>query len=123
MTVYNATQHDASLTQIEAGIRDLDHDTALEVRALSTFKGIPSGEFLVSNAELVATKLEKAGVKTAMIGGAPFFMAHLERALFDKEIQPVYAFSDRVSTEQVQEDGTIRKVSEFKHMGLINAVQ
>lgn len=54
-----------------------------------------------------------------MIGGAPFFTASLEHALKEKGIQPVYAFSKRVSTEIQQKDGSVEKVNVFKHLGFV----
>ena len=48
-------------------------------------------------------------------------MARLERALIERGIEPLYAFSVRESTEEVQADGSVRKVAVFKHAGFIPA--
>ena len=56
-----------------------------------------------------------------MIGGAPFFMSALERALLDVGITPLYAFSIRESVEKAAEDGTVTKINVFKHVGFVEA--
>jgi hypothetical protein len=58
--------------------------------------------------------------KFAMIGGAPYLMAPLESALRAHGITPVYAFSVRESVDQVQPDGSVRKVAVFRHAGFVN---
>jgi hypothetical protein len=57
---------------------------------------------------------------TAMIGGAPFFTRALEDALNAAGITPVYAFSSRESVEEVLSDGSVRKVTVFKHRGFVH---
>ena len=54
-----------------------------------------------------------------MIGGAPFLMGALESALLDYGITPVYAFSKRESVEEVQKDGSVKKINIFRHAGFI----
>lgn len=61
-----------------------------------------------------------AGMR-AMIGGAPYLMAPLERALRAAGVEPVYALSERVSTEEAQPDGSVRKVNTFRHVGFVSA--
>lgn len=56
----------------------------------------------------------------AMIGGAPYLMAPLEAELKKLGIEPVYAFSERVSEETVQADGTVVKTNVFKHVGFVS---
>ena len=55
----------------------------------------------------------------AMIGGAPFLMGALERALHRVQVRPVYAFSIRESVDQPQPDGSVRKVAVFRHLGFV----
>ena len=57
----------------------------------------------------------------AMIGGAPWMMAKLERALLEIGVPSVYAFSVRESAEQTQPDGSVRKVNVFRHAGFVDA--
>lgn len=61
----------------------------------------------------------KGDPDVAMIGGAPFLMASLERALAAVQMRAVYAFSVRVSAEQAQPDGSVRKVQTFRHAGWV----
>jgi hypothetical protein len=56
-----------------------------------------------------------------MIGGAPYLMPALEQELRRVGIQPVYAFSKRISIDQPQPDGRIKKISNFKFEGLVEA--
>jgi hypothetical protein len=58
---------------------------------------------------------------SAMIGGAPFFMATLESAVLDCGCTPVYAFSKREVQEKVAEDGSVVKTAVFRHLGFIEA--
>jgi hypothetical protein len=53
-----------------------------------------------------------------MIGGAPFLMAPLDKALREAGFSPVYAFSLRQSEEKIV-DGEVVKTSVFKHQGFI----
>jgi hypothetical protein len=54
-----------------------------------------------------------------MIGGAPWFMSALEKALVANGFKPVYAFSERVSVDHHLPDGSVKKVNEFRHVGFI----
>ena len=54
-----------------------------------------------------------------MLGGAPWMMSALEKAAHLGGLSVCYAFSKRVSEEQHQPDGTVRKVNTFKHQGFI----
>ena len=56
---------------------------------------------------------------TVLLGGAPFFMSACERAATHYGFKYCYAFSKRVSEEVKQPDGTVKKVSVFKHEGWI----
>ena len=59
-----------------------------------------------------------SGVK-AMIGGLPAMMRQLEDALTRVGVTPVYAVSERDSIEQMQADGSVRKVNVFRHVGFV----
>ena len=129
--ILNLTQHSATADQLAAGVVDLPADQQRELKQLLTFDTLPDVAELKDRAMKVAQLalrfFEAQGVEigsyrnkpTAMIGGAPFFMATLESALLDVVIQPVYAFSQRVSVETQTESGVI-KTSEFKHMGFVD---
>ena len=57
-----------------------------------------------------------------MIGGLPALMPLLERALQMSGMVPVYAMSERRSTDLPQPDGSVKKVSEFAHCGFYEAL-
>lgn len=56
---------------------------------------------------------------TAMIGGAPYLMAPLERALARYGVAAMYALSVRRSVEVLGPDGTVTKTQQFHHAGFV----
>lgn len=119
--ILNLTQHKATPEQIAAGVVDLsDADRALLQSAL-TFNEIPEEADLLARAESIAMMV--AGhpdrPRSAMIGGAPYFMRPLENALWHWGIRPLYAFSVRESVERTLPDGTVEKTSVFRHAGFV----
>ena len=124
MTIINLTQHPATPEQIEAGVVDLPPDLRATLTKLLTFDTRPTFEDVQDRAEAIAlladSVLDEVAGVAAMLGGAPFLMAPLERALIDKCIEPMYAFSRRVSVEEPQPDGSVRKVNIFKHAGFVH---
>ena len=118
MTIFNVTQHTASKEQLNAGVVELNEICQGEVRSYLTFTSIPAKSVLQENARrLVASLLAyHPEAKTALIGGAPFFMSALEQALKAKGVEAVYAFTQRTVEEK---DGV--KKSVFKHEGFIPA--
>lgn len=125
MYTLNLTQHDATPDQIVAGVMEPHHKGHKEaIRGLLTFDSPPSREAMRGRAERlakIAVKYTrgKSPVRRAMIGGAPFFMAHLEQALRDYGIMPVYAFSAREVVEEQDEDGAVTKRAVFRHAGWV----
>ena len=121
MTIVNLTQHNATNDQIDAGVFnvDYDHNELDYLRSLLTFDSIPAIEDMQQRADEIAKIALRTNAKKAMIGGAPFFMGYLETALKSVGIQPLYAFSQRVSVETTAEDGTVTKQNVFKHMGFV----
>ncbi len=119
MRILNLTQHVATADQVAAGVYE-PADKKL-VQALITFDELPSGDIIRRRAEELAQHAKAAGAETAMIGGAPYFMASLEASLQAAGIVPVYAFSKRVSVDEVQADGSIKKTQVFRHAGFVCA--
>lgn len=121
MTIVNLTQHNATNDQIDAGVFnvDYDHNELDYLRSLLTFDSIPAIKDMQQRADEIAKIALRTNAKKAMIGGAPFFMGYLETALKSVGIQPLYAFSQRVSVETTAEDGTVTKQNVFKHMGFV----
>lgn len=117
--IINLTQHPAAQEQTLQGVLDFE---GLQLQALKkalTFEGIPSKEEMRLRALLLAEMAKRTGAQKAMIGGAPYFMSALEKALKDAGIQPLYAFSTRESIEKTLPDGSIQKVNIFKHLGFV----
>lgn len=115
----NLTQHQATTEQSAAGVVSAPFSDRLP--SLLTFVGIPSPLEIRQRAEVIASLAAETGAKCAMIGGAPFFMGPLEVALNAVGIRAVFAFSDRVSVEETQEDGSVRKTNVFKHIGFASS--
>lgn len=98
-----------------------------------TFNEIPTKEEISKRADLLAIIASNtikqaenlseipATRKYALIGGAPYLMGALEKALKEQGIQPLYAFSQRESIEKVNPDGSVTKTAIFKHKGYIEA--
>lgn len=102
-----------------------------EIKKLLTFDEIPTKEEIEARAnELARIAVSEASmyagdtdnevwITRVMIGGAPFFMGALEKAVREMGFQPVYAFSKRESIDQPQPDGSVRKIAVFRHLGFV----
>jgi len=123
--ILNLTQHASTPEQQAQGVIDLPADQRQELQGLLTFDVLPTSWDIDERAKAIAAMalsidMERdQGPISAMIGGAPFLMSPLEGALEDVGVQPLYAFSVRESVEQVQPDGTVRKVNVFRHQGFV----
>ena len=117
MKILNLTQHQATPEQVGSGVAE--PADKLRVRALLTFSAIPTKEEMVGKAEELAELALKEGANAAMVGGAPFFMSTLEDALKKRGIRVLYAFSVRESVDQIMENGSIKKVAIFRHVGFV----
>ena len=121
--IINLTQHNASPEQVAAGVVDVPAELKSDLSALLTFSTLPTKEELSEAAMKVAAMAvictQGTDAPAAMIGGAPFLMASLEVALRHYGIEPLYSFSERVSEEKMEADGTVRKVNLFKHKGFV----
>jgi len=134
--ILNLTQHPATPDQIKAGVIEPDAETKERIKRLLTFDKLPTYDEILNRAEKLAIEAmwyigkcqtswdeQAEHTRTAgtwvMIGGAPYLMAPLEQALKEAGLVPVYAFSKREVVEQRQADGSVRKVSVFKHLGFI----
>ena len=120
--ILNITQHPATAEQRSAGVADLTGADLSALQDLLTFGELPTEESLSVRAAQVAELVANHGATTAMIGGAPYFMSPLERALLFVGVAPIYAFSVRESVETVRTDGSVAKVAVFRHLGFVPAV-
>lgn len=119
MVIVNFTQHDATPEQIKAGVVDII--PASKRSEVLTFKSLPTAEDIRNRADTIAKMVSEVAESGAavMIGGAPFFMSSLEAALKSAGFTPIYAFSERISVDVVQQDGTVVKTSKFVHKGFV----
>ncbi|MEK7509560.1 MAG: hypothetical protein AAB605_02495 [Patescibacteria group bacterium] len=117
--ILNLTQHAATPDQVQAGVVEPADKPA--VSTLLTFDTAPDQGELQRRASALAAMATNAGTPAAMIGGAPYLMAPLEKALREAGVKPVYSFSERRSSEQTQPDGSVRKVNVFVHVGWVEA--
>ena len=134
MTILNLTQHTATAEQLAAGVIDLPAEARAFLADLLTVSDIPTTDEIRQRCEsiaalaasLAAPEDREDGTRGfalfAMIGGAPFLMATLERALIEQGIKPLYAFSRRESVEVAQPDGSVRKEGVFRHLGFVEAI-
>lgn len=121
MKILNLTQHIATNEQVAAGVIDLPERTRALLQEALTFDELPSVASLKARADSIAIMAagHSEGFRSAMIGGASYFMPFLERSLWEVGIRPLYAFSRRESQEQVLPDGSVKKVAVFRHQGFI----
>jgi len=119
--ILNLTQHPASADQIAAGVVDLTNDLAA-LKAALTFGELPNAQEIRNRVRKIADLAVASGIRTAMIGGAPWLMGPLAAKLSQRGITPLFAFSVRETEEQAQADGSVRKVAVFRHAGFIPAV-
>ena len=128
--ILNLTQHNTTDEQ-KAQLVVEPRMTKEKIKKLLTFEEIPTKEEI----EVRATKLAEIAVSEAsmyagdtdnmiwitrvMIGGAPYLMGALEKALRECGFTPVYAFSKRESEEIPQPDGSVKKIQVFRHIGFV----
>lgn len=128
--ILNLTQHVSTPEQIEVGVIEPEIVDKEKIQKLLTFEEIPSRWKMTNNAITLAQIAREyyrydpeynSGrcIPKIMIGGAPYFMSELEKQITDYMMEPVYAFSKRESVDQVQPDGSVRKVAVFRHCGFV----
>jgi hypothetical protein len=127
--IINLTQHPATQEQKEAGVCDVAPERQKRLHQLLTFEEIPSFYELHNRAgqlfhifedeTLNANWDEQKSWPRVMIGGAPYFMSHLEDCFISEGITVLYAFSQRKSVEEQQADGSIIKRTVFVHEGFV----
>lgn len=120
MSIINLTQHAGSPDQVAEGLVEPSAEEKKMIVSLISFEEIPSLKEMEERAEKLSQIVLRHGCNAAMVGGAPYFMAPLEKSLIDKGIKPLYAFSKRESEDQIQADGSVRKVAIFRHAGWVS---
>lgn len=127
--ILNLTQHQATPEQVSQGVVDLPAAEREALQDLLTFIELPTAADVAARAAEIAELAMMNGLSgdegdspmpdAAMIGGAPFLMSALERALRVVGIAAIYAFSVRESVEQTQPDGSVIKIASFRHAGFV----
>lgn len=93
----NLTQHNPTPEQTEQGVIALLPEHKQVVGNLLTFHTLPTSEEIADRAQQIAKIAAELGATKAMIGGAPYLMGALEKALKERNIAPFYSFTERVS--------------------------
>lgn len=119
----NCTQLLATEEQKVAGVVDMPAHAREQLVKLLTFDELPHMDDIQWRAsqicELVASTFADVEPKVLLLGGAPFLMSTLEIFAALRGWTCVYAFSKRESVEELQPDGSIKKISVFKHAGFV----
>ena len=118
--ILNLTQHKATPEQVAQGVVDLPEKLHNELTKLLTFEELPTITELKWRSTLITLIAKTKNCTRAMIGGAPYLMSHLEGALMQAGIRPLYAFSLRESKEEQMPDGSVKKINVFIHKGFVD---
>lgn len=126
--ILNLTQHLATPEQIAQGVVDLPPGRRKHLIDLLTVDELPTNDEIKARCSDIAAIAalvvhnnlggDDPHPLEAMIGGAPWMMSALEKALRDQGVTPIYAFSVRESVEMVVE-GAVKKTAVFRHVGFV----
>lgn len=123
MKILNLTQHFTTPEQVSAGVVEPAEEDKQMIQKLLTFEDLPTSGGIQKRAEALARVAEiltkEYSHDAVMVGGAPYLMSALEKALKERGIKPLYAFSRREVVEEQLPDGTVKKTQVFKHLGFV----
>ena len=125
--IINLTQHE--LTPEQREFIDIEcHTVRQKVKDLLTFTELPTKEEIYYRAldlaaivENIVDQDEQVDLFLVLIGGAPYLMKPLIEELKKIGVTPVFSYTDRVSVETMQPDGSVVKTQVFKHLGYVEA--
>jgi L-lysine 2,3-aminomutase len=117
----NLTQHVGTPDQMEDGLIEPSQEVKERVKALLTFEEMPVQSSVDAAVLALAQIALDSGAKRVMVGGAPWLMATLERALYAAGIQPYYSFTKRQSAEVPDGQGGVKKTQTFRHEAFFKA--
>lgn len=121
----NLTQHLATEEQLRDGVIEPAPEVKAQIKSLLTFDAsvmTEAGQIDERAKALVALLLKVEPKSTAaMVGGALYLMPALVRELKAAGIQPYFSYTDRVSTDVHNPDGSVTKTLVFKHLGWVAA--
>lgn len=118
MMIYNLTQHKTTIDQQKDSIVDVENHEY--ICKLLTFDKKPDNNEIKERARLIADYAESINAEKVLIGGAFYLMTYLSKELALRNIKVCYAYSERSSVDQINEDGTVVKSIVFKHTGIID---
>lgn len=136
MLYLNISQHLTTPEQRQAGVVDLPTRYRDELVRLLTFEEVPYADDVWTRAkligELVRHYLKESGIRPeedfnpnigAMVGCALWLVGPLTYVLCHRvKVQCYFAFSKREVIEEPQPDGSVKKVSIFKHAGFVPVI-
>jgi len=123
--ILNLTQHKATPDQLADGVVDLPEEIRLTLCRLLTVDSLPTEQEIVDRCITIASLIFVIDADNApsavMIGGAPWMMGPLVRALrYAGVVQCLASFSKRESVESTDpKTGNVVKTSVFRHAGFI----
>ena len=121
----NLTQHALTAEQWRDGAVEPDQEIKAEIQKLITFDSsvIAHPEQIQDRAKALATLIrrEYSLLDKALVGGALYFMPALVKEVNEVGIQPYFSYTDRVSQETHNPDGSVTKTLVFKHLGWVAA--
>ena len=123
--ILNLTQHPATPEQIAQGVRDLPAHQRAELSRLLTVDDLPTAAEIADRCDAIAALIYATDADNAsasvMIGGAPWMMGPLVRALQAAGVvQCLAAFSKRESVESTDPaTGAVKKTAIFRHVGFV----
>lgn len=121
----NLTQHALTAEQWRDGAVEPEADVKAQIQELITFDRsvIEHPEQILNRAKALVSliKREYPLVNQAVVGSALYFMPALVRELKEVGIQPYFSYTDRVSQETHNPDGSVTKTLVFKHLGWVEA--
>lgn len=117
--ILNLTTHPATPSQVAAGVIEPSAEDKTLISNLSNFEGIPSKADIKTTADMLSDIAGRYDCDKVMITGAPYLMSALETALEAKGMEPVYSFSERVSVDRQNPDGTVTKQNVFEHRSFV----
>jgi len=120
--ICNFTRHPPTMDHFREGVYNPPDTVWLEVRQLLEFNSLECAQIEKSSrsrrlAEIALECVGNGG--TVMIGGPPFFMSYLERALKDVGVDFVYSFPYCISIEETLAEGIVKKIAINKHEGFV----
>lgn len=121
----NITQHVATPVQVSQGVVEPSPEFKTELQKLITFDRsvIEQPEIIGVRSQAVVQliKVHYPDTQRVMVGGALFMMPSLVNELKEAGIEPLFAYSDRVSVDVHNPDGTVTKTVKFEHLGFVRA--